>query len=312
MKLKKIKGFDTELPKKGAFTIETDEDFPQLHTLCVASGKRGGGKSVAIANLVRKCKEMGYYDRCYLITPTYASNKSIWEIAGIEEQDVYEPEMDTIEKIKANVEQEKAEWDDYLERKKLLAKYQKDIDTKPLHQMGGNDLLHYLEAGFFDNLNMEWKYKKEQPPRLACIIDDCLGTDLMARRTAGLTNLCIRHRHIGDGLGISLFMLVQSYCALGGVPRAVRENTTHLLLFKISDEKQIAKVKEESDLPITDEEWETMCEYAHSKPYNFLFIDFCPKQPHQRFRSGFGEYIIAGQKDKDEEMKDKDDVPVDD
>tara|TARA_R110000751_G_scaffold102129_4_gene196628 strand:+ start:579 stop:1505 length:927 start_codon:yes stop_codon:yes gene_type:complete len=292
MRIKKIKGFETELPKKGAFTIETDDDYPKLHTLCVASGKRGGGKSVAIANFIKKCKDKGYYDRVWLITPTYASNAAIWDIAEIDKDDVFEPEMGTIDKIKELVVQEKEEWEDFKQRKKLLQKYKTDIDTKPLHQMGGNDLLNYLEAGFFDNLTLKWKYKVEQPPRLAVIIDDCLGTDLMARRTAGLTNLCIRHRHIGDGLGISVFMLVQSYCALGGVPRAVRENTTHLMLFKINDEKQIAKVKEESDLPITDDEWLTMCDYAHSKPYNFLFLDFCPKDPSRRFRSGFDEYII--------------------
>jgi hypothetical protein len=43
---------------------------------------------------------------------------------------------------------------------------------------------------------------------------------------------------VGDGLGISIFMLVQSYCANGGVARAIRENTTHLLLFKINDESK--------------------------------------------------------------------------
>ena len=88
MKVRKINKFSTELPKKSAFTIETDLDFPKLHTLCIASGKRGGGKSVAIANLVKKAKEKGYYDRVYLITPTYNSNKQIWDIADIAEEDV--------------------------------------------------------------------------------------------------------------------------------------------------------------------------------------------------------------------------------
>jgi hypothetical protein len=142
------------------------------------------------------------------------------------------------------------------------------------------------------DFNEEWKYGKERPPRLACIIDDCMGTDLMTKRTAGLTNLCIRHRHIGDGLGISLFMLVQSYCSRDGLARPIRENTTHLMLFKINDEAQIKKVKSESDLPVSDEEWTAMCEYAHSKPFNYLFIDFSPKCETKRFRNGMDSYII--------------------
>ena len=45
--VKKLGKFSTKLPKKGAFTIETEPEFPKLHTLCIASGKRGGGKSIA-------------------------------------------------------------------------------------------------------------------------------------------------------------------------------------------------------------------------------------------------------------------------
>ena len=54
---KSIKTFDMKLPSKGAFTIETEDDFPKLHTLSILSGKRGSGKSVALANFLKKCKD---------------------------------------------------------------------------------------------------------------------------------------------------------------------------------------------------------------------------------------------------------------
>ena len=294
MKLKAINKFSTELPKKSAFTIETELDFPKLHTLCIASGKRGGGKSVAIANLIKKAKDKNYYDKVYLITPTYNSNKQIWDIAGIEEADVYEPDMGVLKTIIKNVEAEKADWEAFLSRKKLMSKFKKDMKETPYDKIGSRTLIEYLDSGFFEpKIEDEWKYKVEQPPRLAVIIDDSLGTDLMARRTAGLTNLCIRHRHIADGLGLSIFMLVQSYCALGGVARAIRENCTHLLLFRINDENQIKKVKEECDLPCSDEEWLSMCKYAHDIPFNFLMLDFVPKTECRRYRCGFDNYIIT-------------------
>ena len=53
MLTKKLHKFGTKLPEKSAFTIETEPDFPKLHTLTIASGKRGGGKSVAIANFIK-------------------------------------------------------------------------------------------------------------------------------------------------------------------------------------------------------------------------------------------------------------------
>lgn len=293
MELKKINKFKTQLPKASAFTIDTDDDFMKLHTLTIASGKRGGGKSVAIANLVKEAKDKGYFDRVYLITPTYASNKSIWEICDIQPEDVYEPDLGVLRMIKQNVEMEKQEWEDFLTRKEMYKKYKEDIKNTPFDKIKSADILQYLEQGFFDfEFDDKWKYGEERPPRLACIIDDCMGTDLMTKRTAGLTNLCIRHRHIGDGLGISLFMLVQSYCSQDGIPRPIRENTTHLMLFKINDENQIAKVKAECDLPITDEEWESMCKYTHEKPFNYLFIDFSPKCPTKQFRDGMDTYIV--------------------
>jgi hypothetical protein len=291
MKVKKINKFKTQLPSKGAFLIDTDPDFPKLHTLCIASGKRGGGKSVAVANLVKKCKDKGYYDKIYLITPTYKSNKSIWDIADIEEEDVYEPTVSVLKTITENVEQEKRDWDDFLKKKQDYKKYNKEMQQKNINHIDPDELINYYEMGFMNGEKPEWKYKVERPPRLAVIIDDSLGTDLMAKRTAGLVNTCIKHRHLGDGLGISIFMLVQSYCAQGGINRAIRENCTHLMLFKINDQKQIDKVKEECDLPVTNEEFTEMCDYAHSIPYNFLFIDFAAKKPCQQFRSGFDNYL---------------------
>jgi len=281
-------------PAKSAFTIETDPDFIKLHTLTLCSGRRGGGKSVATANLIRIAKEKNYIQRAWLITPTYASNKEIWNIAGIDEEDVLEPDMSAIKTLIKNVENEKEEWELFLKQKSIYEKFHKEIKNKPIKSINPEELMFYHELGLLDGnaTKPEWKYDIECPPRLAVIIDDSLGTDLMARRTAGLVNLCIRHRHIADGLGISIFMLVQSYCANGGVARPIRENCTNLMLFKINDENQIKKIKEEADLPVSDEDFADMCEYCHSQPYQFLLIDFNPKEENKRFRRGFDEYIL--------------------
>ena len=144
MKVKKIGKFSTELPKKSAFMIDTEPDFIKLHTLCIASGKRGGGKSVAVANLVKKAKDKGYYDKVYLITPTYNSNKQIWAIADIQEEDVYEPDMQVLKTIIANVEAEKEEWEQFLSRKKLLKQFKKDINSTPFDKIGSHNMINYL------------------------------------------------------------------------------------------------------------------------------------------------------------------------
>jgi hypothetical protein len=135
-----------------------------------------------------------------------------------------------------------------------------------------------------------WKYKEEKPPRIAVVLDDAMGTDLLLP-SAGLTNFCIKHRHLGRGLGCSVFMLVQSYCAQGGVARPIRENCTLLCLFKMRDQNQKNKLLEEADLGLTEEQFSSLVDHAWSKPYSFITIDFAPKNDSTRFRSGFDEIL---------------------
>ena len=110
----KIRNFGITPPEKGAFTIDTPEDIPKMHTMMMVSGKRGGGKSVATANFMRKLRDLKLMDRFFLITPTYNSNRQLWDIAEIDEMDVYEPEINVLKTIIGLVEAEKKEWDLFL------------------------------------------------------------------------------------------------------------------------------------------------------------------------------------------------------
>lgn len=290
MKVKNADIVKIKLPKKGAFTIPTDDDYIKLHTLMVINGKRGGGKTLGLCNFLREARSKNYYDRIFCITPTYNSNKETWDIAGITEEDIIEPTKGSIQEVLSMCEAEKEEWEEYLEKKELYKQFKRD-SKKPVNRILDENLISYYNYNFWEE-EPTWKYPVEQPPRLGIVLDDCLNTDVMSCRTSGLTNLCIRHRHILDGLGVSIFMLVQSYCAIGGVPRVIRENTTHLLLFKINQENQIKKIKEECDLPVTDEEFDELLNVCHAEDYQFLLVDFSPKCPTKMFRKGWNQYLI--------------------
>ena len=291
--MKKIKAelLKTELPKKSAFAIETESPFPKLHALSVMVGKRGGGKTVALVNYLKVLKEKQYIQKVFVITPTYNSNKTIWDIAGITEEDCVEPTRNAIKQIIDKGQAEVVEWQLFLHTKKLYDKFKNE--KREFHQISDREMMDYYENGILQmNQRPKWKYKKECPPRMAFVLDDCLNSDAMRLPSAGLVNLCIRHRHIYDGLGVSVFMLVQSYCCHGGVPKPIRENTTNLLLFKINNEKQLQKIYEEADLPLEYDEFVKVCNEAWQTPYNFLFIDFSTDcQAKRLFRSGFNEFI---------------------
>eukprot|EP00965_Chrysotila_dentata_P229599 6197280-Pleurochrysis_carterae.AAC.1 len=117
MKTETISSVKTHLPKKKAFSIETRKGDLHLHCLCVLSGRRGGGKSVATSNLLKDYKEKGYYDYILLVSPTYSSNREIWDIAGIQEEHVFEAVSGVVKLITNFVENERSEWDDYCQKK---------------------------------------------------------------------------------------------------------------------------------------------------------------------------------------------------
>jgi len=282
-----------ELPRKGAFQIPT-KDFFKLHCLLVAAGTRGAGKSVAITNLLKTARDREYFDVIKLITPTYNSNKPIWDICYINEEDVIEPTKDCIKDFINFVDSEKKEWDEHLYKVEKYKDFMKD-SKRNLNRIDEDDLIYYFENDFINGKKPIWKYHKDKtpdhPPRIGLIIDDCLGTPIFANSSVGLLNLCIKHRHIGKGLGCSIFLLTQSYCSTQGMPRPIRENCTILLLFKNKDEAQIKKICSEIGTDISVDKFMEYFKYATAEQYNFLTIDFNPSSKEKTFQRNFTEFL---------------------
>jgi hypothetical protein len=290
-----IKNLDIKPPNKSAFSIETDLNFPKLHTLCLASGKRGGGKSVAVANFLKIAYDKGYYDKIFLITPTYESNRSIWDICYIEEENVFEPTKTVLANIKELLKAEREEWDAFLYKKEEYENFISDIRKKTIDIIDDDTLLKYLTKGYLEMgyKKPQWKYRKEVMPRLAVICDDSIGSDLLLP-SAGLTKFVISHRHHAKGMGISVFMLVQSYCGIGnnGVARGIREQITLLLLFKCRDEAMRKKIHSEIGSDIDLDKFDKFFDYATQEDFGFLMIDFAPKNKERVFRKNFNEYLF--------------------
>jgi len=87
-----------KLPKdSNACAIETPDHLPKLHQLCIANGKRGSGKSIAITNLIRMYKEeLGSDLRCIIVSPTFGSNYKLLSELGINREDVFEEPDDDV------------------------------------------------------------------------------------------------------------------------------------------------------------------------------------------------------------------------
>jgi hypothetical protein len=288
-----IKSKNFILPKKSAFTIDTADDFIKLHSVAVISGKRGAGKTLALVNLLRKARDRNYFDRIFVITPTYNSNKTLWDIAYINEEDAFMPEKDSIKNILKLVQADKDEWEAHLYKLEMYKKYHKD-KHKSHYSIDDEDMLFYAENEFFEK-KPEWKYHKDgvadHPPRISIILDDCLSLPVMSRPSSGLVNLCISSRHVCDGLGVSVFLLVQSYKCQGGVPRVIREQTLLLCLFKMCDMNQVDAIEKEIGSDVGIERFREFLEYATREPHGFLTINFAPKKGHSMFMRNFEEEL---------------------
>jgi hypothetical protein len=237
-------------------------------------------------------KQKGYFDRVFLVTPTYASNKTLWDTVPVLEEDALEPTRSCLKEVLKRIDTEKKEYDEYLERANKYAEFQAllSVETMGMTSEVAKRVLAYDKLGFFEQAPPKWRYGDgSHPPRLALILDDCLGTPVFLP-SAGLTSFCVSHRH-HSGIGCSVFMLTQSYCAKESVNRAIRENTCVLMLFKCVQEAQLQKIYEECDIPISYPAFIEMATDVFKQPYSFLTIDFQCKEKRMRFRRNFNEFL---------------------
>lgn len=292
MKVEKLHKYKIQVPKKHAFAVETPESEIRLHTLMVFAGFRSSGKTLACMNKLRDFQQQNLADRIFLVSPSIASNKPILSLVKIDESDIYhDPVKESLLDIIEKIEDEGKEWNEYLEKKK---KHEKLLRFMKREDKGLVELNAFWEMlGGTDDILETPKSKYGHCPRLHIVLDDAQNTPLFSTSwKSPFLNMCLKHRHLGSGLGASLYILCQNYTCQGGLPRAIRENTTHLILFAQKDTKTVSKIEEETGSKIKTDEFFKAYEYATKKDHGFLLIDFFPKEPKYTYRSGFNELII--------------------
>jgi len=289
--------YNIKIPKSSAFTIKTEPDFIQLHGVILAVAKRGVGKTTAFSNLLRLMKENNTLDRLILVSPTYHNNTHYFEGLGLdEENDVIEPDKYTPELLMAILEEEGELYDEYYEKMKKWKQLQRALKSNiPIDEIDP-----YLLLEFGDDINnFEKPYHKYngKKPVITILFDDCQGSDLF-KPTSKLSNMVIKHRHLGKtkdrALGCTLLFACQNYTSNSmGLPKSVRGNLTHMLVFKNKNQKELDLIAEECSGEISTEQFTNLYEKAIQTPHDFLFIDFAKKKEHpSMFRRNFNEWLI--------------------
>lgn len=296
MKVEKLNKYNIILPKKKAF-IKTPEGEIGLHCCAVVAGARGSGKSVAVSSKLHHLKGEGLADRIFLISPTSVSNAEMWE-GLIERDDMYsEMTNESVQKVIENVEMEAKEWQEYEKQLELWKLWKKLLRSKkPIDEIEPELLIAFMENGILDmeEMGTEPTSKYGHKPVLHLVLDDCQSSQLFVPSTKNkLLNATIRHRHLGDGLGISMWFLVQNYSTSSGLPPTVRDNSTLLVLFPMKNQGKIMKIIEEIGGNIDEETFNKVYEEATKyDPHDFLVIEFAPKDKKYMFRRKWNEVLI--------------------
>jgi hypothetical protein len=288
--------------KKSEFEMETKEHDPTLPGVFVFCGSRGSGKTYACVSMCRHFEEKGYVTRTFLLCPTAQSNTLYSNLETLDDSDTCDEEKyfhGFLEYVLSSV---KEDWEEHREEKRYEKLWQRAQKGDPYMTM---EQEHILERHGYHPPDRK---RLEQPSHLL-VVDDAQGTRLFTdARDDLMSHMVIKHRHIP----ITLCFLMQSWT---GLPRVIRLNATHFILYKTHDKKQLVQLYEAFGTLVTFDAFEKMYKEATGTPHGFLYIDTVPKSDHQRFRNGFNTYfteetaIKDGSEQTEKKKKRKKNVP---
>ena len=261
-------------------------------------GQRTAGKSYLASKILAQAQREKTFDRVYMVTPSFNSNKAYFG-KYVNEEDVYEPTRESISEVIKSVEADRDEWEEYLQKKELYEMYKKDA-KKSFKKVDDDVFITYDTLGFLDGIVPKWKYAKEEPCKSLLILDDCLGSPAILQ-SSGLTRIATLNRHIAplaetykgrSACGLSVIILSQTYKMSNGISRVLRENLSILTLFKNKQQKQLDAIKEELANVVDLDKFDKAYEYATRQKYGNLSVDFKPKCETMTFRRNLNELII--------------------
>jgi len=298
MKIKKINAYNSKVNSGVDNLYPTPDDAFKQPCLHLVVGQRTSGKSYLTSLILEQAHKDKTFDIVYIITPSFNSNKAYFG-KYINEDNVFDPTKDSINKVLEKIEADRDEWERYLEEKAKYKMYLKEIKTKNPFMNDWN-LLEYSQYGFLDGFIPKWKYETEEPPKSLLILDDVIGSPAL-NQSSNLNKIATLNRHLlplkeqykgRSACGLAVIILAQSYKMQNGVGRILREQVSLLTLFKNKQQKQLDSIKDELANVVDEELFLKAYEYATKDKYGNLTIDFNNKCATKTFRKNLNELII--------------------
>ncbi len=279
-------------PEKGVSNeYPTSNDAFRQPCLWYVSAVRNSGKSYLCSKFLAQAKKDKTFNKIYMITPSFASNRAYFG-KYVDEEDVYEPTKESINQVIERVERDRDEWEDYQAKLKIHKEFINDIKNNK--NLDDDILLYYSD--YIDRPT----YKYDSPVKSLLILDDVINSPAISQ-SSGLGKLATLNRHVAplkedyngrSACGLAVIILSQSYRCNQGIGRLLRENLSLFTLFKNKQEKQINAIEEEIGSVIDLQKFRDAYKTATEEKYGNLTIDFNPKCSQKTFRKNLNECII--------------------
>ncbi len=297
MQIKKLNVYNQD-PTQGVNNeYPTPSDAFRQPCLWYISAVRNSGKSFLCSKFLAQAKKDKTFDKIYMITPSFASNRAYFG-KYVDEENVFEPTRDSIQKVIDCVEADRDEWEEYLEKKRMYKEFLALMKQRQkVQHYDEEELLMYYDLGFMDSPPT---YKYNGPVKSLLILDDCLGSPAILQ-SSGLERIASLNRHIAplktehanrSACGLAVIILSQTYRMQNGVARLLRENLSLFTLFKNKQEKQMQVIKEELGSVIDEELFTKAYKHATAEKYGNLTVDFNPKCPSKTFRKNLNQCLV--------------------
>lgn len=225
-------------------------------------GGCNSGKTYAIVSLISLMKKEKTITHLFLISPTAKSNTVYRAIVDPEKDHVYDnlgpavyQSLHEIQSIMQGLA------DGYRKQLEYAIAFNKFVQGEEVSVVEE----HLLEEGGYRKI-------KVQRPSFALFVDDAQNSALFSRNSKNpLGNLVLRHRHCADGLGCSIFFAAQTM--KNGIPRSLRTNSTHFMMFRTCSATEIDSLYQEVAGFCTKSEFERLLAlYTHER-HGYLFAD---------------------------------------
>ncbi len=251
----------------------------RLHTTSVFVAPCDSGKTNAVIRLAHAYQEHGSFNRIIVCSPTFESNEA-FKLLHIRQEDIYSGNrvlkdgvgcvQEIEQKIKA-LAAEYTKYEQYVLAYRAWLRGEANANQETLLANNSFEEPEYIER-----------------PRILLILDDLSHTGIFSvSRANDFNNLLLRHRHV-FGLGLSIFICVQTFTT--GVPKHLRQNINQFFLWKTHDATQLKSIYEQVAQGCKKEEFLQAFAYATEIPHHFLTVDRRSKE-HSVFRKNFNEEL---------------------